>query len=414
MRRRILLATLAVAVAGILVLGIPLAIAARQVVRNDAYRHLDRQADAIGFAVDDDIEAGRPVDPTTLDRFAGTTEHIEVIDLQGRRTTAGRPVAGRSLTSVITLLHGVRVQVTEPVGATDRRVRTAVAVVALFGLAGILAATILASVVVRRLTRPLDELVVASRRIGAGDFSVRAPRRGLPETDAVVAALNDSARRIAELVDAERQFSANASHQLRTPLTALRLRLEELAGDEHPDVSTEAHAALVQADRLAATIDELLALARGRSSTGDHPADLHALVTARTEEWHDAFVRAGRRLVAVGDVPVWAEASPAALSQALDALVENALHHGGGTVRVEARAHRGQAELRVCDEGDGIAPGQEGTIFTRHVSPGGGTGVGLALARSLVDAQGGRVDLVQARPAVFRILLPAAAEAGRG
>jgi len=408
MRRRIVFATVVVALTGILVLGIPLAVAARQVVRNDALRHLDRHADAIGFAIDDDIEAGRPVDQVTLDRFVEATKYIEVTDLLGRRTTAGTVVTGRSLTTSIRPIDGVTVRVTEPVTATDQRVVRAVALVAAFGFAGILAAAVLALVVARRLTRPLDELAATSRRLGAGDFSVRGVRHGVAETDAVVDALNDSARRIELLVEAERQFSSNASHQLRTPLTALRLRIEELAASDHVEVRAEALAALAQADRLEMTVDELLALARGKQSRDCRPADLRALLSARAAGWATTFERADRRLVAVDGPPVWAGASPLALVQVVDALLENALRHGAGTVTVDARAHRDHAELRVSDEGRGIAAGHEENIFRRHISLEGGTGVGLALARALVDAQGGRVDLVQARPAVFRVLLPAA------
>jgi len=408
MRRRIVFATLAVAITGILVLGVPLAVAARQVVRNDALRHLDRQADAVGFAIDDDIEAGRPVAIATLDRFAGTGQYIEVSDPLGRRTTAGRPVVGHSLTTMIEFSDRVTIRVTDSVAQTNRRVFDAVAVVASFALAGVLAATVLALLLARRLTRPLDELATASRRLGAGDFSVRVGRHGLPETDAVADALNDSAERIERLVEAERQFSANASHQLRTPLTALRLRLEELAISDHAAVRDEAQAALAQADRLETTVDELLALARGKPSSDRQPADLRALVTTKVAGWTPSFEQAARRLVAVDGPPVWADTSVAALAQAVDALLENALRHGGGTVCIDARAYGGHAEVRVADEGSGIAPGQEEVIFARHVSLQGGTGVGLALARALVDAQGGRVDLVQSRPAVFRILLPTA------
>jgi signal transduction histidine kinase len=408
-RRRIVFATLAVAVAGILVLGVPLAVAARQVVRNDALRHLDRQADAVGFAIDDDVEAGRPVAVATLERFAATGQYIEVSDPLGRRTTAGRPVQGHSLTTTISPSDRVTIRVSESVAGTNRQVFDAIAVVASFALAGVLAATVLALLLARRLTRPLDELATVSRRLGAGDFSVRAGGHGLPETDAVAEALNDSAEHIERLVEAERQFSANASHQLRTPLTALRLRLEELATADQAAVREEAQAALAQADRLETTVDDLLALARGTPSGDNQPADLQALVATKAAGWTPTFERAARQLVAIDGPPVWADASVPGLAQAVDALLENALQHGGGTVCIDARAYGDHAELRVADEGSGIASGREEVIFARHVSLQGGTGVGLALARALVDAQGGRVDLVQARPAVFRILLPTAA-----
>lgn len=414
MRRRIVFATLGVAITGILVLGIPLGIAARQVVRNDALRHLDRQADAIGFAIDDDIESGRPAAVGTVEHFTGGGQYVEVTGPLGRRTTAGRPVTGPALSTTNHLIDGVVVRVSEPVTATDRQVFKAIAVVAAFGLAGVMAATFLALLLARRLIRPLDDLAAASRRLGAGDFSVHVGRHGLPETDAVADALNESAERIERLVEAERQFSANASHQLRTPLTALRLRIEELAAHDDPAVREEAEAALAQADRLESTVDDLLALARGRPAGDAEPADLQALVATKAAGWVPTFERESRQLVALQGPPVWADASVAALAQAVDALLENALRHGGGTVSIDARSYSDHAEVRVADEGDGIAPGQEEVIFARHVSLQGGTGVGLALARALVDAQGGRVDLVQARPAVFRILLPTGAAGASG
>jgi signal transduction histidine kinase len=405
MRRRIVLATLAVALAGIVVLGVPLAIAARRVVRNDALRRLDRQADAVGFAIDDDIEQGRPVEVATLEHFVEGVRYIEVEDGEGRRTTAGHPVAGRSLTTAIELPDGVTVRVTEPVGPTDERTLDAVVLVASFGLAGLVAAAVLALFVARRVSRPLDDLAAVSRRLGAGDFSARAGRHGLAETDAVADALNEGAERIEQLVEAERQFSANASHQLRTPLTALRLRLEELSLSSDPAVRGEAAAALAQADRLGTTIDDLLALARGRPSAVASN-DIGAVVTERAAGWAQAFAGAGRVLVVHADADVRARASSAALAQAVDALLDNALRHGDGTATIEVTTHPEHAEIRVRDEGPGIAVGREQVIFERHVSLDGGTGVGLALARALVEAQGGRVDLVEASPPVFRILLP--------
>ncbi|MEY2568564.1 MAG: hypothetical protein QOE35_3093 [Actinomycetota bacterium] len=412
MRKRIVLATLGVAMAGILVLGVPLAIAARRVVRNDALRRLDRQADAVGFAIDDDIEAGRPVEVVKLDHFVEGTRYVEVVDAHGKRTTAGHPVAGRSLTAAITLPDGVRVHVTEPVRATDRRALAAVMVVALFGFGGLVAAGVLALLVVRRVSRPLDELADASRRLGAGDFSVRVRRHGLPETDAVADALNEGAQRIERLVEAERQFSANASHQLRTPLTALSLRLEELTAHTDPAVRVEATAALAQADRLGTTVDELLALARGEPVAQGRPVDLAALVRDRRAGWAEAFTAAGRSLTAPPGEQVWATASPAALAQAVDVLLDNALRHGDGEATISAATHEGYAEIRVSDDGDGIASGREQVIFERNVSLEGGTGVGLALARALVESQGGRVDLVRARPPSFRILFPGRSGSG--
>jgi signal transduction histidine kinase len=228
----------------------------------------------------------------------------------------------------------------------------------------------------------------------------------------VADALNEGAQRIERLVEAERQFSANASHQLRTPLTALSLRLEELTAHTDPAVRVEATAALAQADRLGTTVDELLALARGEPVAQGRPVDLAALVRDRRAGWAEAFTAAGRSLTAPPGEQVWATASPAALAQAVDVLLDNALRHGDGEATISAATHEGYAEIRVSDDGDGIASGREQVIFERNVSLEGGTGVGLALARALVESQGGRVDLVRARPPSFRILFPGRSGSG--
>jgi signal transduction histidine kinase len=98
--------------------------------------------------------------------------------------------------------------------------------------------------------------------------------------------------------------------------------------------------------------------------------------------------------------------SEPALEQTLDALIENALRHGEGTVHVTVRGHEHHVEVTVDDEGAGIPPSAVGSVFDRHVSLHGGTGVGLALARALIEASGGRLELVRAQPACFRVLLP--------
>ena len=135
--------------------------------------------------------------------------------------------------------------------------------IAALGLGGIGVAIALAAIQARRLSQPLERVARTSAQLGDGDFSVRAPRSGVPEIDAIGQALDDSAERIADLVAREREFSANVSHQLRTPLTALRLRLEESAraDDEHV-LRDDLDAALVEADRLESMIADLLAHAR--------------------------------------------------------------------------------------------------------------------------------------------------------
>jgi signal transduction histidine kinase len=235
---------------------------------------------------------------------------------------------------------------------------------------------------------------------------VRAPRSGVPELDEVADALDHSAGRIDDLVRAEREFATDASHQLRTPLTALRLRLEELRETDDPARRQEADAAIEQVDRLSATIDDLLALARDHARAEPRQIDVSALVEERAKSWRNAARRAHRAVDVDAQPECIAPASEPALAQALDAVVDNALRHGGGTVHVRVARHAHHVEVTVDDEGDGIPPESVRTVFERHVSLRGGTGVGLSLARSLVESTGGRLELVRAQPARFRVLLP--------
>jgi len=409
-RRRILIATATVAFAGIAVFGVPLAVLAQGMMRGDALRRLDREADAINFAVDADILRHAPVDPAKIRAVLRPDRRVVVVDPAGRRTVVGAELQGRTLTAAVQAASGTSVRITAPARVTDERALGAVMVVAGLATAGVAVAIALANLVARRLARPLSELAAASVRLGGGDFSARAGRYGIPEADEVAAALNTTARRLEQLVDAERSFSANASHQLRTPLTALRLHVEELVGSEHDDVRREAELALTEADRLDRTIADLLAFARRGRAGLPEAVDVAALLNERGVLWSALFEPAGRRALVLCGTTCTALASPAALCQALDVLVENSARHGQGTTTIAARTHQGFAEIVVTDEGEGVPAGAEWRIFERHTSLNGGTGVGLSLAQRLIEADGGRLELLRAKPPAFRILLPTHAE----
>ncbi|MDQ1521741.1 MAG: hypothetical protein QOI55_2814 [Actinomycetota bacterium] len=395
-----------VAIAGILVLGVPLAFLAARVVRDDALRRLDREASSIAFAIDDDFEHRRAINGDLLNTLAGHDRAVVVRRANGTQTRGGPQFTGRTLSATVPVERHGTVTVFVPARDTERRVLSAVLVIAALSGLGVVAALALAIVVGRRLGRPVAELANASALLGAGDFSVRAPRSGVPELDEVASALDQSAARIDELVRSEREFTTNASHQLRTPLTALVLRLEELGESPDPDVRHEAEAALEQADRLGTTIEELLAIARDHASTGRSPVDVGALVNDRVVSWQPSARRAHRFIDIDADGGCVAAASAPAVAQAIDALLDNSLRHGAGTVRVAVRRREHHVEVTVDDDGAGIPPDAASSVFERHVSLRGGTGVGLALARSLIEASGGRLELVRAQPACFRLLLP--------
>ncbi|HEU4973650.1 MAG TPA: ATP-binding protein [Baekduia sp.] len=309
------------------------------------------------------------------------------------------------------------VRVTQAVGAVQRAVRTTVlelALVAAIVLAmGLLAGALLA----RRIARPVLELERTARDVAHGDLAARADEQGSREQRSLARSFNQMTDRLTALVEAQRRFVADASHQLRTPLTGLRLRLESLAARRTPPAPGEVDAALAEVDRLAAIVEGLLELSRGgeRARPGER-CDLAGAVRAAAARFAPAAAEAGvqLRVVAGGaDAPAVGWCPPDDLARALDALVENALRYGGGGV-VEVAADPGLIEVR--DRGPGPAPGEEEAVFDRFhrgsAARGGqpGTGLGLPVARALARGWGGEATL-RARPgggAVAALAIPAA------
>jgi signal transduction histidine kinase len=258
----------------------------------------------------------------------------------------------------------------------------------------------------RRLAHPLEELATAARRLGDGDFSVLTRRGGIAEIDAVGTALDSTAGRLDELLAKERAFSAEASHQLRTPLAGLRMRLEAALDGSDQHLRPAVIASLADADRLEATIDELLALARHRRGTQAGPVDLGALLDELAPTWRERLALLDRHLdLSVEPGVPAARTSAAALRQVLAVLVDNATTHGAGTVTVRVRSATDAVAIDVSDQGAGITE-PESALFARRPRTEDGHGIGLALARRLAEAEDGRLQLSSRTPPVFTLLLP--------
>ena len=267
----------------------------------------------------------------------------------------------------------------------------------------------LTAVLAARLARPVEELAEAAARLGAGDPRPLGRRYGVADLDQVADGLDSSARRLSSLLAADRELAVDASHQLRTPLTALSMRLEEMiaaAGD--PDVvREEGSAALAQAERLADVVTQLLSPARRATAASAELTGIDEIVQQQVVEWEPAFRRAQRKLVVIGARGLEAHVTPGGLAQVLATLLDNALMHGGGTVTIQTSQSARSVVIEVRDEGNGVPPDLVSRIFERSVSgrPE-GTGLGLALARTMAAADGGRVVLVKAKPATFGVFLP--------
>lgn len=302
------------------------------------------------------------------------------------------------------------VRTAEPLSAGASRVRLVWLQLATLAGAALLLSAIAASALGRRLTRPLESLGRDAARIGEGDFTVTAAPTGLPEIDSVGADLSRTAEQVSSLFAREQAFTADASHQLRSPLTGLRLTLEGELAHPRPDRADALNQALVDVERLEKTIDDLLNLARDTASRRA-PVDLGDVLDDLDHRWHGTFTRAGRRLtVSPGPDVAKPTISVSALTHVLDVLVDNARRHGQGDVTVSTRGHSGAITVSVTDQGPGVA--DPGTVFERRTSTGGGTGIGLALARRLTEAEGGRLRLRAAGAGcTFEITLPAPGDA---
>jgi signal transduction histidine kinase len=291
------------------------------------------------------------------------------------------------------------------------RSAAAAAIVAVCMVAAVALAAWLATVLAGRIARPVEELAEAAGRLGAGDPRPLGRRYGVADLDQVADGLDSSARRLSSLLAADRELAVDASHQLRTPLTALSMRLEEMiaAADDPDVVREEGSAALAQAERLADVVSQLLSLSPARRATAASAelTGIDEIVQQQVVEWEPAFRRAQRKLVVIGVRGLQAHVTPGGLAQVLATLLDNALMHGGGTVTIQTSQNARSVVIEVRDEGKGVPPDLVSRIFERSVSgrPE-GTGLGLALARTMAAADGGRVVLVKPKPATFAVFLP--------
>lgn len=260
----------------------------------------------------------------------------------------------------------------------------------------------------RAVAADVTSLADRAERLGSGQKRTPLKATGLPEVDRVAELIDRSADRVERLIAAERQFASDASHQLRTPLTALSMRLEEILQAEDPrTVREEARSALAQVERLATVVEHLLDNVRDNNLRAG-PVPLDDVVLQQVVEWEPAFHAAGRLVRASGTRGLVALATPNGLSQVLATLLENSLIHGAGTVTVSTRSTGISLVVEVTDEGPGVPPELGPRIFERSVSGRRGTGLGLAVARELAEAEGGRLELVQQKPPVFALFLSAA------
>lgn len=287
---------------------------------------------------------------------------------------------------------------------------TVISRMAVIAVAAIASAALLAEIQARQLARPLERLSRSASRVGDGDFSAAAPPpSGIDEIDAIARALRLSANRVDRMLESERGFTADATHQLRTGLTGIAMRLELLERSDDVDVATEAGAALAQTHELNTTLDELLVVARTGSTKERTELELTTLVDHQVADWQQRFAEHRRQLVVTTAATQPVLATPGLIGQVLNVLLENSLRHGAGTVAILVQ----DVSVTIEDEGAGISDDRARTLFDRQSDHRAAHGRGLALSRRLAESDGGRLELVQLRPAAFRLTLVPADNRGQ-
>ncbi|MCI9889609.1 HAMP domain-containing histidine kinase [Micrococcales bacterium 31B] len=427
MRIRVVRAAVAAAIVAVCIIGLPFAFLLRTQVEQDIEARLKTIAANTGEVVESKIGAGQPLGP---DMFEDIMKKQDDLDLQIEVTVdksvyrtgpapSGETLAVTNLTAVSGVFTTVRVPKWDSV-----RLSIEPWIYLLFGAAiAVSGASIMGLYMANRMVRPLRDLTMYAENIGTGGQTrSNWTDVGITELDNLAFQLTRSSERLSERLTAERRLASDASHQLRTPLTALSMRLDyimEMSSDM--DVREEARIALEQVDRLTQVVHDLINAPRAGKSRNPDAIDVRDILKQQHEEWRGHFRQAGRLLeVRLPDPTyVWAHSGP--LAQVVATLVENSLHHGAGRTLVKVRygslqRQRDTVVIEVSDEGPGVPPELGNRIFDRSVQgPNSkGTGVGLSLARDLVADDGGRLEILQSSPPLFGVFLAAAPAYGKG
>jgi signal transduction histidine kinase len=436
MSRRLLLGYLSLTALVLLVLEVPLAVTYARNERGSLTTKVERDAVAVASVADDVLDQPRPrlapLRAFVEDYARDTGGRVVVVDERGRalldtdppqagaRNSSSRPefqeaLSGRVSTGVrrsellgTDLLYVAvpvsssgrvtgAVRITYPTSAVDSRVWRYRLILLAIALVVLAVAAAVGVALARFVSRPLRDVQRAAGEAAAGDLTARAPEdEGPPEVRALATEFNDMVGKLDTLLRSQQDFVADASHQLRTPLTALRLRLENLERDLDDDGRRELDAAIDEVERLSRLVTGLLVLARADEAPTAGQLDLSEVVLGRVEAWAPYAEELGIALEPRLDGAAPARATRERLDQVLDNLIENALEHSASGARVTVGASG--SEVHVVDAGPGLSDEERERAFDRfwRGGSGEGSGLGLAIVRRLVEADGGSVELRRA------------------
>jgi signal transduction histidine kinase len=394
-RRRLVISTIAIVLVVLGALALPVGLIVYDAAEQQLDVELEQQANVIAASYNRAIDEGRTPDLVAIQSSLGPNDGIRIIDADDQIVIRSVP-GGTTRETTRATSDGARLTVYTATDPLDEIFRRQLNILLVLALGAVAAAAGLAAVQAIQLARPLERLAARARRIGEGDFSVQPfARTHIPEIDRIGAALDSSSRRVDTMLANERHFTADATHQLRTGITGIAMRLEILSMNPDPTIAHEAAAGLKQTDQLNATIDELLAAARNRSTNERAVFDLTSFVINHVIEWQPRYAAVRRHISMVTSKPAPPVYGTKGLAgQVIDILIDNALRHGAGTVTLMID---GPAVV-VIDQGRGVAPERLKTMFDGPVDPAARHGRGLPLARRLAQVDGATLDVVGNHP----------------
>ena len=359
MRQRLVAAFVGLTVLVVALFGIPRAYLLGDLVRADEQARVDRTADALGRLLEERLEAGRPITSADLDALAAPGERLGVVTADGTVLSGGDPSRGEGeITAKRDLSGGGDLTVTRTGAAVDDEVDEALLPLVVLGLLLALLAGAVGFVLAGRLSRPFRELAVVARGLGDGRLHPVLPRHAIPEARAIGDALVEAGRRLDGLLLHERELTLNASHELRTPVTALRLELEDLAlwPEVAPAAADELRRCVAELDRLEAAISTLLERAESRRARDEVEVDLDALLGEAVARRADpAVTHAPARTTRT-------RVSPGMVLEVLDLMVEDALAAGATRVELAVVTRTGHHELRVSPVPGGVRVGPDEAV----------------------------------------------------
>ena len=447
MRRRLVLSYLVLAALLLIALEVPLGILAANHER-DAVRASARQDAAILAALAgpalhaESSDRGPDLDDLTSRYAVETGAEVTIVDRNGRtvtyqpaaderrrpdsttdnstalrlaltgRTTMvsrrdeGRPVEVAAVPVTDSEGHVVgAVQVSLPAAVAEHRIHLLVAALLAFAAGALIVVTVVGFVLSGSVVRPLSDLEGAVHALETGDLDARTEPAGPPEIRSLGVSFNRMADQLGELITSQRRFIADASHQLRSPLAALRLRLEAIDSAEPEGSERHIEAAVEEVGRLSRLVDGLLEIARVEGTRPQRSAvDVGEVLRDRVEMWEALAEERDVHLeIAASSDDLAAVAVPGHLEQILDNLLANALEVAPARSAIELQASRRSVDGRqllavdLDDAGPGMTEQQRHVAFTRFwqddTQPTGTTGLGLAISRQLARASGGDLTL---------------------